>query len=204
MLRMAGTVEEHPYHESIFAGALKRLPFLFVTLTGGVMVAELPKLFGTKIEGRILLTVTAALPLVCALAGNVAIVTATVMVRGLATGEINQQRTLKAIARETMIGFLLGIVLAAVAGFVLSLRADGPGEPGGSALDPSTLFTAVASGLTLGIIWASFVGALVPLGCRLTGKIDPAIASGPFVTMLCDLSASFIFLSIVVYLLGKS
>ena len=146
---------------------------------------------------------TAALPLVCALAGNVAIVTATVMVRGLATGEINQQRTMKAIARETMIGFLVGIVLAAVAGFVLSLRAGG-GEPGGSTLDPSTLFTAVASGLTLGIIWASVVGALVPLGCRLTGKIDPAIASGPFVTMLCDLSASFIFLSIVVYLIGKS
>ena len=63
-------------------------------------------------------------------------------------------------------------------------------------LRPSVAITAGLISLA-----AALIGALIPLLCRLTGMIDPAIASGPFVTMLCDLVASFVFLTLVFFLL---
>ncbi len=195
MLRMAGTVAVHPYHESIVAGALKRLPFLFVTMTGGVTVMGLVHFFEGRLPERVALWAVAALPLVCALAGNVAIVASTVMVRGLATGEINQLRAWKALSQETSIGLVVGIVLAGAAATAVLLLPMSSLAVGANS---SRMFLSVALGLLCSILWASFVGAMVPVLCRMSGRIDPAIASGPFVTMLCDLSASFIFLWLVI------
>ena len=64
-----------------------------------------------------------------------------------------------------------------------------------------TIFGSIGCGLAASISWAALVGAAVPVLCRLSGRIDPAIASGPFVTMLCDLSASAIFLTLVLLFL---
>ena len=111
--------------------------------------------------------------------------------RGLATGEIYPGRISRAVWQELMIGLLIGLVIAVLVGLVLSVFF-GRYPPGTIAV--------VVCGLFASIVWAAVIGALVPVCCRRLG-IDPAIASGPFVTITVDISASFIFLLFVLLML---
>ncbi len=181
MLRMAGTVAVNPYHESVYAGVAKRLPFLVLTMVGGLGVVFLGRLFEDR--GEVLAAVLIYLPLLLGLSGNVAIVTSTVIVRGLATGEINLQRLWKAVRQDFLIGTLIGVVVSVVVGLLIAFVVEKDGDLG----------WALACGLVVSVSCSALIGAMVPIGCRLSGRIDPAIASGPFVTMLCDLTVALIF-----------
>ena len=211
MLRMAGTVTADPFHESIRAGVLKRLPFLSLTMVGGIGIFFMKALFegeGGIDDPRSLAWALAALPLLCGLSGNVGIVTSTVMVRGIATGDITAKRAWRALGQEVLVGAAIGVVLALVVGMIFPLLPEGSGaahdaaNAGPPPLSSYEITFALMAGLAVSVVWASFIGAMVPFACRASGKIDPAIASGPFVTMLCDLSASFIFLYLVTLFLA--
>jgi len=193
MLRMAGTVAIHPFYEPIYLGFVKRLPFLLLTMMGGIGVIVLKEGFEEKIADGLLYAALVYVPLLCGLSGNVAIVSATVMVRGMATGDINLGRAWRAVGREIGVGLLIAIALSALVsiGFVLVDNDE---------VNPK-LGWLVGLGLCLSIAWSAFLGAIVPLLCRASGVIDPAIASGPFVTMICDVTATFIYFFLVFALL---
>lgn len=193
MLRMAGTVAIHPFYEPIYLGFLKRLPFLLLTMLGGIGVIVLKGWFKGDIPDDIFLIAFAYVPLLCGLSGNVAIVSATVMVRGMATGDINLGRAWRAVGREVGVGVLIAIALSALVSFGIAFMNN----------DEATarLGWLVGLGLCLSIAWSAFLGAIVPLLCRASGVIDPAIASGPFVTMTCDITATFIYFFLVFALL---
>ena len=194
MLRMAGTTAIHPYYEPIYMGVAKRLPFLLVTLTGCIGVLMVQEHFKSVIGGtQLMLMVLPIVHLISGLSGNVAVVTSTVFVRGLATGEIYPGRISRAIWQELLIGILIGLVIAVLVGLVLSFFF-------GQKYDSDTVLVVVC-GLFASIAWAAVIGALVPVVCRRVG-IDPAIASGPFVTITVDISASFIFLLFVLLMLS--
>ncbi len=194
MLRMAGTTAIHPYYEPIYMGVAKRLPFLLVTLTGCIGVLLVQERFKELITlPGLMLMVLPIVHLISGLSGNVAVVTSTVFVRGLATGEIYPGRISRAVWQELFIGLLIGLVIAVLVGLVLSLFFQ---EKYG--LD---IILVVVCGLFASIAWAAVIGALVPVFCRRFG-IDPAIASGPFVTITVDISASFIFLLFVLLMLS--
>ncbi|MEE3200138.1 MAG: magnesium transporter [Planctomycetota bacterium] len=200
MLRMAGTTAIHPYYEPVHVGVAKRLPFLLVTLTGCIGVLLVQNHFreiiagdGTAEASLLMLMVLPIVHLISGLSGNVAVVTSTVFVRGLATGEIYPGRISRAVWQELLIGILIGLVIAVLVGLVLSLFF-------GQRYDPDIILV-VACGLFASIAWAAVIGALVPVICRRVG-IDPAIASGPFVTITVDISASFIFLLFVLKMLA--
>jgi magnesium transporter len=192
MLRMAGTVAIHPYFEPIHVGVLKRLPFLLVTMLGGFGVLAVKVLFEKDIPLGLFTAALGIIPLLSGLSGNVAIVTSTIMVRGLATGDINLGRAWKAVGREVTVGILTGIVLSVLVVAVLTTVGGTEG------LEIGWL---VGLGLAVSVAWAALLGAMVPLLCKLSRVVDPAIASGPFVTMVCDISASLIFLFLVFALL---
>ena len=200
MLRMAGTTAIHPYYEPVHVGVAKRLPFLLVTLTGCIGVLLVQNHFreviagdGTAEASLLMLMVLPIVHLISGLSGNVAVVTSTVFVRGLATGEIYPGRISRAVWQELLIGILIGLVIAVLVGLVLSLFF-------GQRYDPDIILVVVC-GLFASIAWAAVIGALVPVICRRVG-IDPAIASGPFVTITVDISASFIFLLFVLKMLA--
>ncbi|MCH2362958.1 MAG: magnesium transporter [Planctomycetes bacterium] len=196
MLRMAGTTAIHPYYEPIYMGVAKRLPFLLVTLTGCIGVLLVQERFKELITlPGLMLMVLPIVHLISGLSGNVAVVTSTVFVRGLATGEIYPGRISRAVWQELLIGLLIGLVIAVLVGLVLSLFFH---EKYG--LDTILV---VVCGLFASIAWAAAIGALVPVFCRRFG-IDPAIASGPFVTITVDISASFIFLLFVLLRLSDA
>ena len=190
---MAGTVAIHPFYEPIYLGFLKRLPFLLLTMLGGIGVIVLKGWFKGDIPDDIFLIAFAYVPLLCGLSGNVAIVSATVMVRGMATGDINLGRAWRAVGREVGVGVLIAIALSALVSFGIAFMNN----------DEATarLGWLVGLGLCLSIAWSAFLGAIVPLLCRASGVIDPAIASGPFVTMTCDITATFIYFFLVFALL---
>ncbi len=192
MLRMAGTVAVDPYHESVYTGVAKRLPFLGLTMVGGLGVVFLERMFESR---GVLAAALIYLPLLLGLSGNVAIVTSTVMVRGLATGEINLQRMWRALGHEFMIGTLIGIAVSLLVGLLIGYALAEDETPRG-------LGWALGCGLVVSVSCSALIGAMVPIGCRLSGRIDPAIASGPFVTMLCDLTAALVFFLVIDTLLG--
>ncbi len=205
IFRLAGTTSIHPYFEPILVGVRKRLPFLLVTMTGAFLVLYVLESFKGAIEdgaddaNMLLIMMLPILHLISGLSGNVAVVTSTVFVRAFATGEIGRGRLLRAVFQEVLIGCMIGCIMATFVGLVLAVFPfdDNFGDIGVNEI------LVVAAGLCASVTWAGVIGALVPVGCRLTNKIDPAIASGPFVTITVDVSASFIFfLFVVTFLTG--
>ncbi len=201
MLRMAGTTSVHPLYEPILPVMGKRLPFLLVTWIGGLCVATILNRFGEPLVGsELFLHMIIWVHLVSALSGNVAVVTSTVLVRGLATGEVGLTRFKRVLIREMSVACLIAMILAVCSGvsmYFFGFFVDEPGYKAGQVI--LTLVVAMSVSVT----WAGLIGGLVPVVCHISRKIDPAIASGPFVTITCDISASFIFLLIIYFMIDS-
>ncbi|MCZ6795504.1 MAG: magnesium transporter [Planctomycetota bacterium] len=197
MLRMAGTTAVHPLYEPVKFDVAKRLPFLLITLTGGFAVLVLQNTFRDLITITLFAAVLPLLHMLSALSGNVAVVASTVLVRGLATGDVGSTRLKKALRRELLVAALIPLILAPLAGVALYFFGQATGR---DEYCQPRIILAMALGMTASVIWAGLIGALVPIFCQLSRVIDPAIASGPFVTVTCDISSSLIFLVIVVLL----
>jgi len=201
MLRMAGTTAIHPYYEPVYLGVAKRLPFLLVTLSGAFGVLLILQYYRGVLERGwgdatvLFALVVPAIHLISGLSGNVAVVTSTVFVRAFATGEIGSGRLLRAVIQEVAVGGLIALIMAAIVLAVLSSFALGTYGHG--------VILVVAGGLCASVTWAALIGAIVPVACRVSKIVDPAIASGPFVTIMVDVSASLIFfLFVVTFLKG--
>lgn len=202
MFRMAGTTAVNPIYEPVMSDVTKRLPFLMITLVGGLVVALTLDFFvENMITPFLFAKMVIWVHLVSALSGNVAVVTSTVLVRGLATGDIALQRLWRALGREALVGLVVAFILAALAAGEIYFFAYLTGEPGYAA--PRVVLALVLA-MAASVAWAGLIGAVVPVACRLSRRIDPAIASGPFVTITCDVSASIIFLLIIYSLVGEA
>lgn len=190
MLLMAGVREdEEDQSGSRWLAPAKRLPWLLVTLAGGLAISELIHRFDPLIERELILATF--IPVIMGMEGNVGIQAATVTVRGIATGRIDSGVG-RAVGAEVFNGAALGLFFATAIGGYCWLRY---GEPRVAA----SVAIAVISGMTS----ASFVGTLVPLTLRRLG-VDPAIATGPFVTTAMDGLGVSIYLTVAMLLLGYS
>lgn len=188
MLLMAGVREpEQESQGGRFGVAARRLPWLMVTLLGGLLISELIRYFDPLLKSDLVLA--GFIPIVMGMEGNVGIQSATVTVRGIATGRIDAGVG-RAVWGEASNGLLLGIVFALMIGGYCWVRY---GE-----ID---LAASVAVAVVTGMTSASFVGTLVPLTLRRLG-IDPAIATGPFVTTAMDGLGLTIYLTVAAMLLN--
>ncbi len=131
-----------------------------------------------------LLILAAFIPLLIGTGGNVGAQSATVVIRGLATGEVKPRRALAVVLREAGIGALLGIVLGAVAlGWAYAF-----GRNLQVAAVVSTTLVAIS-------VMATLAGGALPFIFRLL-KIDPALVSAPFITTILDISGVAIYFGI--------
>ena len=188
MLLMAGVRDnEEEQSGSRWLAPAKRLPWLLVTLGGGLVISEVMRGFDDVLRGASVLGFF--VPIVMGMEGNVGIQAATVTVRGIATGRIDTGVG-KAVGAEVFNGAALGLFFAVTIGGYAWLRYGDPRIAASVAI-------AVISGMTS----ASLVGTLVPLTLRRLG-VDPAIATGPFVTTAMDGLGVTIYLTVAMLLLG--
>ena len=135
-------------------------------------------------------------PIVLAMGGNTGIQSSTLVVRSIALGTFEGRSVFKTITREIATGALMGIICGTLIGLwahFIFLSDISNGEP--LAFSPIHLALVVASALFSAMTFATVFGALVPVLLN-KANIDPAVASGPFVTIANDISALLIYFGV--------
>ena len=132
---------------------------------------------------------------VIVLAGNVGIQGATIIVRGLATGDIQEDNISHIVKNEILVGTLNGIIFGVLCGIIISLAAE-------TVLNTDPLIgLVVGTGIVLAVSVASLVGSLTPI-IFINLDIDPAISTGPIVTVANDILGLAIYLITAKYILA--
>jgi len=189
--KMAGTSgEELVYQERSFKIARIRLPWLLVNMAGLLLAG----LFTLHYEETFDLAILVGfIPVIMGMAGNIGAQTATIAVRGLATGRLSEQpsRARRFVWQQIKVGGVLALAstaVVAIAGWVL-----GDGTP--------YLAIVVGVSMFIAVELASFNGAMIPVVFKRLG-IDPAIASGPLVTSLNDVLGILVYFTLTALLAG--
>lgn len=183
----AGLTQDVDSDDSIFVLTKARLPWLFLGLVGGVgafLIMEGFQGVFTKYAALFFFT-----PLIAAMAGNVGVQSSAIIVQGLANDEVKgsiNSRLLKEMLLATLNGVILALFL-----FAFVWIYEGKIE---TAL-------AIAVSLVVVIIMAGLIGTFVPLFLDKRG-IDPAIATGPFITTSNDIFGILIYFLIAKLILG--
>jgi magnesium transporter len=189
LARLSGAPDLESQTDSAWLIARLRLPWLLVTMASGLVISEIiRRMTGmTWAEG---LSLAAFVPAIMAMGGNTGMQSSTVTIRSIALGEIRADQLARRFLREIFVGFLMGVVCGLVAGVLVwaSLHAFG-----GEVSHPTGLLAAiVGASMCSAMTFAAFCGTLIPIILQRL-DIDPALASGPFVTTGNDLSASLIY-----------
>ncbi len=189
-LQMAGAGRDRDIlMKSAFSNAKTRIPWLFASWIGGMLVASIITTYEETL-GQVLALI-AFLPIIIGMAGNVGTQTATIVVRGIATGRVAHSTALKVVLKELKVGFILGAlygILLGGSGYVLGLL----GYMDMGVMSAPELGITIGTAIVLAMATAAFVGALVPVVLNRI-NLDPAVATGPFVTTSVDI------LGVVVY-----
>lgn len=181
--RLAGLGSEEAFHPlGLFRLSRERLPWLILGLGGGLVSGRILQGFEHSLSD--VLEIAFFVPVIMALAGNIGIQSSTIIVRGLATGEVRLGSARSRIAREIGVSLLNGIVIGVLT-FVIVLVW----------LQNLVLGGIVAGSMIAVVLWATLTGTGIPLLMRRLG-VDPAYATGPFVTTTNDIVALSIYLAI--------
>lgn len=188
ILKMAGAGEEFVETKSILKSTRIRLPWLFASCIGGIVAFFVIGKFEVALTKFAYLA--AFIPVIMGMGGNIGTQSSTIVVRGLATGRLNIADLWKVVAKEFSIGFILGVIYALLIGSVAHVQFD-------------TLRLALAVGLAVlsSMSVAALVGSLVPMVFARI-NIDPAVATGPFVTTAIDIISVYFYFQIATLLLG--
>ena len=183
-LQMAGAGKDREILlKSSWESAKTRLPWLFASWIGGVVAASLIGVFEHMLENIIALA--AFIPVILGMGGNIATQSSTIIVRGMATGRVNIGGEIKLILKEIQVGILLGVLYGILLGVFAHLVFTNA---------PDNLGLVVGLSICVSMVVAATVGTIIPLILRKL-DIDPAIATGPFVTTSIDiLGVLFYFL----------
>jgi magnesium transporter len=191
-LIMGGTsAEELLYRNKVLPIARVRLPWLAINLAGSIVSAFLLHLFEPVMEKAII--IASFVPVITAMGGNVGIQSATILMRGLATGRISLSEVPPIVFKELRVGLLMGLICGTVVGVVATLLFGS-----GSIHLGVVVFLAMVSAMTV----AATMGAVAPAALKAAG-VDPAIASGPFVTTANDITGILIYMGTAIFFLDK-
>jgi magnesium transporter len=185
LLRLAGVSGDERIATPASEALRKRLPWLGVNLVTAFVAASVVALFEGTIEQVTALAVF--MPIVAGMGGNAATQTLTVIVRGLALGELSWVNARKALAKEAAVGVGNGLALGVVAAGVAWVTKSDP-----------MLGLLLGMAMVCNMFVAATAGTLVPLGLKAL-KVDPALASSVFITTFTDVVgfASFLGLATV-------
>ncbi len=182
MSLMAGIIDQEVTEESTLKISRARLPWLIAALFGGVFAAVIIDQFQASIKAMIALSFF--FPVVMAMGGNTGTQAATVVVRGLATGDIGLVNIGKRLWMELRVALINGLICGGILGLIV-----------GFWVKDYRLGLIVNAALFLIIIISGLIGTAVPLALKRL-NVDPALAAGPFVTTSNDVLSLLIYLGL--------
>ncbi len=196
ILRMAGTDDAELEAVSPLRSCLIRLPWLLITLGGGFVTSLILRQFHAQLGQIVILG--AFVPVVLAMGGNTGIQASTLMVRNIAIHGSSRSGLARTLLREVAVGAMMGAVCGLVIGLWVHFMTSHSALPPG-AISPLQISAIVSSALFSAMTFAAVFGALVPVLLDRI-RVDPAVASGPFVTITNDISALLIYFGVTVSL----
>ncbi|MEM6636369.1 MAG: magnesium transporter [Pseudomonadota bacterium] len=186
ILRLAG-VGEGSLSDSIVDTMRARVPWLFVNLLTAILASVVISFFDAQIAQLVALAVL--MPIVASMGGNAGTQTLTVAVRALATRDLTDANIWRVVRREGAVGTINGLIFAVIMGFVGAFWFDMP-----------MLGVVIALAMVVNLVVAGLSGVMVPIGMTRLG-IDPALASGTFVTTVTDVAGFLAFLGLATIML---
>lgn len=191
MLKMAGVGEEYIETQTVFRGTRIRLPWLFASFLGGVAAFFI--IGGFEKDLAKITSLAAFIPVIMGMGGNIGTQSSTIVVRGIATGRISVKDFTRVVSKELAVGLILGIIYGLFIGVIarLTFMAEPFSVP---------LAFAVGIAIILSMSIAALVGSTVPLILERL-NIDPAVATGPFVTTSIDIVSVYCYFMIASQLL---
>ncbi len=176
---ISGISEDVESSDTAFAITRARIPWLFIGLIGGILGSRVIGHFEfeLKFDPRLAMF----LPLILAMAGNVGVQSSSLVVQSLANKSLDLDSTWKKLLKEVMIALIIALVFSGLI-MVYNLVFS----------ESIALSLTVSTALFSAIMFASIFGTSVPLILNRFG-IDPAVATGPFITTTNDILGMFIY-----------
>lgn len=177
-----GGLSQQDLHAGLFVTVRRRLPWLFVNLFTAFVASRVIDGFEEVISQ--LVTLAVLMPIVASIGGNAGTQALTVAVRAITNKEFKATNAVQVIRKEIFTGFLNGLCLAIITSGAVAWWYENV-----------KLAMVFGGALIINLLMAGFAGASIPLVINRL-KIDPAIASGIFLTMLTDTTGFFAFLAL--------
>ncbi len=185
--KLAATSNVYNVDGGILAVVKKRIPWLLLLLVGDLISGSVIKGFEASLQTVVALAFF--IPVLMDMGGNVGTQSLTVVVRGLATGELHFNKFLSHLWQEIKVGLIMAIVLGTALSLVVLIWQGNP-----------VLGFIVGVSMFSTLLTAIIVGTSIPFLMEALGA-DPAVAAGPFITTIVDISGLFIYFSMATILM---
>jgi magnesium transporter len=185
ILRLGGVGEE-TVDDGVWESSAKRFTWLLVNMGTAILASMVISMFDATLEQMVALAIL--MPIVASMGGNAGTQTMTITVRALATKELTTYNAFRTFRKELIVGFLNGCLFAALAGIITFFWFN--------ELEISGLLGGIIAGaMIINLVVAGVAGVALPLLLNQL-KVDPAVASGVFVTTITDVVGFFAFLGL--------
>ncbi|MEM1235314.1 MAG: magnesium transporter [Pseudomonadota bacterium] len=181
ILRLAG-INESSLSDRVIATTKRRFPWLLVNLITAILASLVIAQFDAAIAQIVALAVL--MPVVASMGGNAGTQSLTVAVRSIATKDLTGSNVWRVIRRECLVGLVNGVIFAVFMGIVGIIWFGSPALGG-----------VIAAAMVINLVVAGLAGTAIPVILDRLG-IDPALASGAFVTTVTDVVGFFAFLGL--------
>ncbi len=189
IMRMAGTHEdEFVYRDNVFKVSRFRLPWILTNLLGGLITGYLLWFF--KVTMRDVLALITFIPVITAMGGNGGVQSSSIIVRGFATGSVDFHSLKRFLFREVRVGIIMGTTCGIAVGLVGYFWHGN-----------STIGLVVGVAMVVAMTIAATMGTRAPAFFKKI-KVDPAIASGPFVTTANDITGILVYFGVATLFLN--
>ena len=185
--RLAGVGDEE-LSDSVRSIARSRIVWLSINLATAILASLVIGMFDATLEQMVALAIL--MPIVASMGGNAGTQTMTVAVRALATKDIDTYNTRQTIRKELLVGLLNGVIFAGIIGSVAVIWFGLP-----------SLGVVIGLAMIINMVFAAASGILIPIALDKF-KIDPAVASGVFVTTVTDVVGFLAFLGLAAWWFG--
>ncbi len=182
ILRLAGVSEESALTDTVVDTTKRRFPWLAVNLVTAILASLVIAQFEDTIAQFVALAVL--MPIVASMGGNAGTQSLTVAVRSIATKDLTGANVWRVIRRECLVGLVNGVIFAVVMGIVGLIWFGSP-----------ALGYVIAAAMVINLVVAGLAGTVIPVVLDRVG-VDPALASGAFVTTVTDIVGFFAFLGL--------